>query len=114
MKAGNQRRVLAVLEARARLPDEGGGAVESWSPVGRHWVAIKAGPGDEGFDAGQEDARITHRLTLRGTPQGAPARPNAAQRFRIGAAIYDIRAVFDPDGRGRVLICLCEEGRGAS
>ena len=62
--------------------------------------------GTERYEGSQQASRVTHRITLRCTPA---LRPRADQRFAIGARLFDIRAVFDRDGRGRFLTCLCDE-----
>ena len=46
----------------------------------------------------------THRVTLRWR-----AGVDAGQRLRDGTHLYDIRAVADPDGDRRRLVCLVRE-----
>ena len=99
-------RRLAVLEAPARLPDGAGGFERSWTPLARHRVALAPASGAESAEASQQASRVTHRLTLRAS---ASLIPRADQRFRIGARLFDIRAVFQSGGRGQFLTCLCEE-----
>ncbi len=98
------------LEARADLPDEGGGFLPGWLKIGEVHASIEAASGLETLLESRQAQRVTHRVILRATAPGAAARPRADQRFRAGDAILDIRAVFDSDGRGRRLVCLCEEG----
>lgn len=98
------------LEARAELPDEGGGFLPGWVKIGEVFAAVEAASGFESLLESRQAQRVTHRAILRANAPGASARPRADQRLRAGSAILDIRAVFDSDGRGRRLICLCEEG----
>ncbi|MDD2869097.1 head-tail adaptor protein [Neomegalonema sp.] len=98
------------LEARAALPDEGGGYLSGWVKIGEVFAVVEAASGFESLLESRQAQRVTHRVTLRSSAPGASARPRADQRFRTGEAILDIRAVFDMDGRGRRLVCLCEEG----
>ena len=49
---------------------------------------------------------MSHRITLRWR-----VGVDAGQRLRDGSQVFDIRAVGDPDGGRRRLICLVEEVR---
>lgn len=100
-------RRLAHLEAPNGLADGAGGATSDWISIGTHWVAVQPVSGEEAHIASRDSTRITHRIQLR-CPRSL--RPRADQRFRIGSRTFDIRAVFDRDGRGRFLTCLVEEG----
>lgn len=99
-------RRLARLEAETDLPDGSGGFSKGWTPIAEHWVALTPASGSESYEGSQQASRVTHRIRLRAT---RALRPRADQRFTIGTRTYDIRAVFDRDGRGRFLTCLCEE-----
>ena len=100
-------RRLAHLQAPNGIADGAGGTLADWITIGTHWVALQPVSGVETHEASRDSARITHRILLR-CPRSL--RPRADQRFRIGPRIFDIRAVFDRDGRGRFLTCLVEEG----
>ncbi|BDW84997.1 MULTISPECIES: head-tail adaptor protein [Roseicyclus] len=101
------RRLL--LEAPERLEDGAGGFSEIWVPLGHVWAAVEPrGAGREGEQA----ARMQLKITMRGVPQGAGARPDAAMRFVDGARIYRIEAVHEGDTRGRTLVCHAIEEVG--
>lgn len=97
------------LETRVHAPDGGGGLRDSWIGLGVHYAAIQPVSGAETRVGSQQAQRVTHRVTIRSAPYGAGARPRADQRFRAGARVFDIKAVFEGDLRGSRLTCLCEE-----
>jgi len=101
----NLRR-LARLEVQIDIPDGAGGFAKSWTKLADHRVAITPTSGVESFEGSQQASRVTHRIRLRST---RALRPRADHRFTVGTRQFDIRAVFDTDGRGRFLTCLCEE-----
>ena len=69
------RRLL--LEAPERLEDGAGGFSEIWVPLGHVWAAVEPrGAGREGEQA----ARMQLKITMRGVPQGAGARPCRGSR----------------------------------
>lgn len=99
------------LETRIDAPDLGGGWDRSWTPLGVHYGAIRAVSGAEAYAGSRQAQTVTHRITLRASALGSSARPRADQRFRAGPRVFSIKAVFERDGRGRQLTCLCEETR---
>lgn len=98
-----------VLEERQNVPDGAGGFDVTWGPVGSIWANVAARTGREIVVEGRDATLLRLRITVRGAPQGAPARPRADQRFRDGARIYNIQSVTEGDDMGRFLICDCEE-----
>ncbi|MEO1330338.1 MAG: phage head closure protein [Pseudomonadota bacterium] len=97
------------LEARSAGPDAAGGWIETWTPIAVHFAAIRPASGAEVRAGSAQAQRVTHRLILRASPEAGGVRPRADQRFRGGDRLFDIKAVFERDGRGRLLTCLCEE-----
>ncbi|WP_232830471.1 phage head closure protein [Oceanicella sp. SM1341] len=106
-------RRLLVLETPERVADGGGGAGVAWSALGALWAEVQAVSGSETISGARERVRISHRIMVRGAPEGSPARPLPDQRFREGGRIYAIRAVSEYDQEGRFLTCWTEEGAGA-
>lgn len=102
---GALRRRL-ILEAPVATPDGLGGATQAYATVAALWAQVEWTSGNERWRAGRPEQFATHRVTLRWR-----AGLNAGQRLRDGARIYEIRAVDDPDGSRRRLICLVEETR---
>lgn len=97
------------LEAEAATPDGAGGLVRAWVLRGTLWGEVL--PGTATLAAGEEVAlsRQAFRITVRGAPQGSPARPAAGQRFRDGARVFAILAVTERDPDGRYLVCAARE-----
>jgi SPP1 family predicted phage head-tail adaptor len=100
---GALRRRL-VLEAPVATHDGLGGATQAFATVAAVWARVEWLSGREEWVRGRPEQATTHRVTLRwrnGVDSG--------QRLRDGARLYDIRAVADPDGGRRRLVCLVEE-----
>ncbi|MBV0912944.1 head-tail adaptor protein [Anianabacter salinae] len=98
-----------VLEDRVQLPDGAGGFSEGWQALGTVWVGVRPGAGRGGDVAGLAVGQVTHRLTCRAAPVGAPSRPRAGQRLREGARVFRILAVAEADGHQRYLVCTARE-----
>lgn len=97
-----RRRLL--LEAPVELPDGAGGSLRDFETVAAVWAQVEWLSGDERWQRGRPEQRISHRITLRWR-----AGVDAGQRLRDGTQLFDIRAVGDPDGGRRRLVCLVEE-----
>jgi len=95
------------IEAETRDDDGGGGADATWSLVAEAWASIKATGGTEAAAADALRGRTTHEIWIRYRDDVIPA-----MRFVASARIFDVRAVLDPDGRGRWLRCLVQERAG--
>lgn len=102
-QVGAMRRRL-VLEAPVSTPDGLGGVTQSFEAAAAAWAQIEWLSGGERWRIGRPEQFGTHRITLRWR-----AGVDAGQRLRDGTRIFDIRAVVDPDGSRRRLVCLCEE-----
>jgi head-tail adaptor len=100
-----------VLEAPDRVPDGAGGYSQSW--VARGWVWADVAPRGAGREVGAAVSRLSHRITVRAAPQGAPSRPTPAMRFRDGARLFRIEAVTEADADARYLLCIASEETGA-
>ncbi len=94
-----------VLEERVRAADGGGGATESWTPVATLWASVQQKSGGERESADRLSVGTTTEIIIRHR-----AGVTSHMRFRQGARLFNIRSVLDKDGRGRFLICRCEEG----
>jgi SPP1 family predicted phage head-tail adaptor len=100
---GALRRRL-VLEGPVGTPDGLGGATQAFVTVAAVWGQVEWLSGREDWVRGRPEQVATHRVTLRWR-----AGVDSGQRLRDGARLYDIRAVADPDGGRRRLVCLVEE-----
>jgi len=98
-----------VLETPARVSDGAGGFALSWAVRGVLWAALKPGSGRE--VAGEEvwRAETPYRITVRGAPVGAGARPRPEDRLRDGGRVFTILAVTEADPRGQYLTCFARE-----
>jgi len=100
---GALRRRLT-LEAPVATPDGLGGATQTHQPVAALWAQVEWISGGEHWRRGRPEQVATHRVTLRWR-----ADVDAGLRLRDGDRLFDIRAVADPDGSRRRLICLVQE-----
>lgn len=98
-----------ILEAPERVSDGAGGYVQGWMALGTIWAEIRARAGRETAQSGAHISRTGYRITVRGAPYGAPARPMPEQRFRDGDRVFNIQAVAERDGDGRYLVCYADE-----
>jgi len=103
MAIGNMRRKLT-LERIVRVGDGGGGALASWVSVALVWGAVEALSGDEALEEHRVSGRVSHEIGVRYRSDVEPE-----MRFSMDGRVFQILAVFDPDGRRRWLKCLCEE-----
>ncbi len=103
IRIGDLRHRL-LLEEPLRAPDGAGGAIESHALVAELWGHVRPVSGAERLTADRIAGRITHEIWLRHRVGVAPA-----MRLRLGARVFDIRAVLDIEERRRWLKCLVEE-----
>lgn len=102
-EAGKLRHRVTI-EAVVRVPDGGGGAAETWVPVGEAWAEITPATGSERLEADRIAGRVTHVVHLRAGVNVAPA-----MRLVLGVRIFEVRAAIDLNERGRWLRVLAEE-----
>ncbi len=98
-----------VLEGPVQIADGAGGYSRDWQPLGVIWAELKAGSGRETAAFAATVSRVPYRITVRAAPYGAPSRPQAGQRFRDGARVFNILAVAEKDAHARFLTCHAEE-----
>ncbi|MDP3599640.1 MAG: phage head closure protein [Bosea sp. (in: a-proteobacteria)] len=102
-RVGALRRRL-LLEAAMATPDGLGGTTQVYETVAAVWAQLEWIAGGERWRRGRPEQVATHRVTLRWR-----AGVDAGQRLRDGDRLFDIRAVADPDGGRRRLVCLVQE-----
>lgn len=98
------RRIRLLLEVPVETQDPLGGATIAYQPLLTLWASISAAHGVETEAAGRIEGTVDVRITLRWRPG-----VNASMRFSEGVRHFAIRAAFDPDGRKRDLVCLCQQ-----
>lgn len=98
------RRVRLALETPVETLDALGGAAITYQPIVTLWARIEARSGRERLSGERLEGTADTRITIRWRG-GVDAR----MRFSLGERAFFIHATFDPDGRRRELVCLCEE-----
>ncbi len=106
MSAISDFRHRLILQAADEIEDGAGGVPRTWEPMGEVWAAIEPLSINDRQFSDKRLGLLTHRLILRHRTD-----VTLAHRFVLGARIFSIRAVRDPDERGRVIECLVEEQR---
>jgi SPP1 family predicted phage head-tail adaptor len=94
------------LQAADEIEDGSGGVTRTREPLGQVWAAIEPLSQGDKLVSDKRLGVLTHRITTRHRTD-----ITLAHRFILGARIFSIRAVRDPDERGRLLECLVEEER---
>lgn len=97
-----RRRLL--LEAPVETEDGASGCLRSFETIAAVWAQVEWLSGDERWRGERPEQAASHRITLRWR-----AGVDAGQRLRDGERVFNIRAVGDPDGGRRRLVCLVEE-----
>ncbi|MBY0531547.1 MAG: phage head closure protein [Xanthobacteraceae bacterium] len=94
------------LQVADEVEDGAGGVTRTWQPLGQVWAAIEPISLDDKLLSDKRRGLLTHRILLRHRSD-----ITLSHRFVLGVRIFSIRAVRDPDERGRVIECLVEEER---
>lgn len=94
------------LQAADEIEDGAGGVTRTWESLGEVWAAIEPLSFDDKVFSDRRVGHLTHRVLVRHRTD-----ITVAHRFVLGARVLAIRAVRDPDERGRLLECLVEEER---
>jgi len=89
------------LESAAGTPDRLSRMVQTYTRVSSFWAQVQPVHEEPRPSGGPE---ITHRIWL---PYASQAK--AGMRLRMGARIFSIRTIHDPDKNGRYLICHVTE-----
>ena len=105
--AVESRRSRITLEAPQETTNALGGATIQFQALVTLWARMETRGGAEKLRGGRLEGTSDTRITLRWRG-GVDTR----HRFRLGSRIFAIRAAFDPDGRKRDLVCICEEISG--
>lgn len=98
-----------VLESTVRVADGAGGFSRSWQQVGVLWGEVVPGTGSDAAGVEVGLSKVPYRITVRGAPVGAPARPRPDQRLTDGSRVFTILAVTERDATGLYLTCFARE-----
>ena len=102
---GSLRTRLEYL-ALVETPDGQGGYSAEWVKQFDLWAALRPVGASTPEEASTRQTITAHEVTVRKRGDILPA-----NRFRLGARLFDIDTVFDPDETGRYLTCRCRETR---
>lgn len=94
------------LEAPDEIEDGAGGVTRSWQAIAQVWASIEPLSLGERLAAEKRVGLLSHRILLRHRTD-----ITLSHRFLLGMRVFVIRAVRDPEERGRVIECLVEEQR---
>ncbi|WP_454915807.1 head-tail adaptor protein [Xanthobacter sediminis] len=86
------------------LPDGAGGIARSFLAVDQLWGALESVSTEFGIGEERPRAAQVVRITVRAPNTIAPG-----DRLLLGARVFHVEAVSDPDGRGRFSRCRCRE-----
>jgi SPP1 family predicted phage head-tail adaptor len=92
------------LEVADETQDGAGGVMRTFAPLGQVWARIEPVAFDDRVLSDKRLGVLTHRITLR-RREGL----TLSHRFVLGARIFVIRALRDPDERRQFIECLVEE-----
>lgn len=101
--AGGLRHRLA-HQTYVDLPDGAGGISRSFITVDQLWGAIEPSGSDFGLAEERPRAAAQLRITVR-----APNTLAVGDRLVLGARIFHVEGLSDPDGRGSLTRCRCRE-----
>lgn len=102
-----------ILEEPKQVADGGGGYQVVWSPIGTLWAEISSRSASERVVGSREIAELSHKIVVRGAPDGSPRRPTTQRRFRSGTRVFQIFGIANYDERGRYLACWTKEANAA-
>lgn len=97
-------RTRLVLQGPVDTPDDTGAFSRSWTAVATLWANVVPVVARQQFPADAIEVAISHHVTIRGRADVVNG-----MRFLLGDRALLIRAVTDPEMRGRYLLCRCEE-----
>jgi SPP1 family predicted phage head-tail adaptor len=93
-----------VLEAPVEADDGAGGVTRSYEAVATVWAAIAPVALAEQVAAEALGTKLTHRIVVRAGLELTPR-----HRFTLGARVFRILGIRDPDERGRFREISAEE-----
>lgn len=95
-----------VIESAVETPDGAGGVHRSFVVAASVWGRVTPLRASDSVVAAAPGQTLTHRVLMR-----FRSNMDTTMRLRDGSRRLAIRAVYDPDGRRKLLVCLCEEVR---
>ena len=107
MSAGRLRKRVS-FQRPDRNEDDAGGASIHWTTALVVWGWLIPDRGRERLEAGRLESASAALLRIRSST--AARAIDASWRAMIGTATYNVRAIVNPDSRGKYLELLVEQG----
>lgn len=109
MNAVGGLRSRVTLQAPVDVVDDNGGVSRSYASIGDVWAEIlpESVVGrlvEDRFIADRMEEGVTHVIRIRWR-DGV----DAQMRFALGARVFVVHALLDPNERKRFIVCRCEE-----
>ena len=112
MSIGKMQHSLTI-QTRSNSADGGGGGASSWGTLAQVWGRIEAVGGGERFFGDQNEARTTHKITIRFRRNVTPAN-RIVYSYTVDGSSYtrtfNIKRVENKGERDKYLEMLCDEG----
>lgn len=106
MRTGKLRHRITIRRVTHETT-EWGDWVEKTEDIASVWASIEPLKGDEFFAAAQMQAKVSHKVTMRGLP--ASVRPTPRDRIIFNRRTLEIESVLDTEERGIELVLMCQE-----
>ncbi len=103
LPVGSRRHCVTIL-APTDTPDDEGGLVRTYAPVGTLWARIVPRSQAMILRADQQQRAVTHEIFFRAWPG-----LTAEMRLTLGARVFEILSFEDFDETGATTRALCEE-----
>ena len=104
MKAGKLRKRVAIQSRTDSVSDETMAPTQTWTTVATVWASVEPLSGQEGIQANQLNAELSHRVTIR-----YYSGLTAAYRILWGTRVLRIVSVLNTDERNREMVLSCME-----
>lgn len=106
--SSGQLRHRVQFQEETQVPDGGGGYQLGWTTQFTKWGGFRPERGRERLEADRLESAVAGVLTVRSS--GDTRGVDAKWRLVIGGVPYNIRAIINPDQRGKYLELTVERG----
>ena len=104
MRLGDLRHLLRLERPTEGAPDTYGQPPSGWEPVAELYAKVEPLSGRELELARQQEARVTHRLTIRFNED-----VTTRNRLLLGERVFQVVSVLDEEERHDVMMLLAQE-----
>ena len=109
MQAGVMRKRVT-LQSRATTQDAAGQQATTWADVATFWAQVEALSGREVLAAQAIQSQVSHRISLRYSPEFASPTAVSAMRLLYAGRIFNIATCMNVDERNRTIELMASEG----